>query len=900
MNDMDGSVSERSSPAELKERDLWEYAKTAGFSRRGFAVLLAAGGSAAVLAACGKKSSTPKTQKSVPADKIVIPPPDAKVVTTACKYCIVGCGYKAFVWPKGKEGGLKASENALKVDFPVDGNSGEWISPNMQNVVQYKGKPHHITIIPDWKTKVVNVGGDHSGRGGTTAPSLYNSKSPTKDRLKQPQLRVDDKLVPIPWDAALDLVADLSKHVLEKYGELAWGMKMFSYQFYENTYALTKLALGKIGTPAWVTHDKPASGSDTPGLSDAGIDAFSAAYKDWKLAEVIFVSGISLYETKSILFQQWVVPGGAKMIAVNPRRDFTAAWAEKNGGIFLQLKPGTDTVLNNAIARVILENGWEDNGFISKRTANASDLKKEEKWRRKMFGMTFSDYRKFILKDDAYKLGNAAKITGVPEEKIRKAAEMMAKPRRGGKRPITSLMLEKGNYWTHNYQNTASFASLGLLVGAGGSPGRMMARGGGHQRGMIKGGDYPTDKSPTNSKGNNVELNVDKWVAEGNVRFMWVVGATWLAGMGASQHLRDVVRDLTVESKQQLSSEDAFEEDDRKKVNVKKVVDVLKKRMEDGGMVLTQQEIYANPLTDFADIVLPAATWGEEDFARMQGERRLRLYGKFMDAPGDSKPDWWIAAEIAKRMGFDGFDWKNSNEVFEEASEKSIDTVHDYAPLVKRAKNKGKTGHEFLDKLGTTGIQCPIKEDGGKLVGTVRLHGDKFKTESGKAIFVKGDWSEVEPIQKKLEPSGDELWVTNMRTNETWSSMFDDVRVPFRRVRTPRNILEINPKDADDHDIESGDWVEVENDKVPTQSGGTYKAKFKAIAYVTDEVPPGITCSYFNADQGDLEQAANSVVSGETDPIMQRYQFKLGKGRIKGKGKSEWKDKMVFTPRNIA
>jgi arsenite oxidase large subunit len=79
---------------------------------------------------------------------------------------------------------------------------------------------------------------------------------------------------------------------------------MFSYQYYENTYALTKLALAKVRTPVWAPHDKPAAGSDTPGLSDAGIDAFSAAYEDWRDSDVIFVSGATLYETKSILFQE--------------------------------------------------------------------------------------------------------------------------------------------------------------------------------------------------------------------------------------------------------------------------------------------------------------------------------------------------------------------------------------------------------------------------------------------------------------------------------------------------------------------------------------------------------------------------------------------------------------------
>ena len=70
----------------------------------------------------------------------------------------------------------------------------------------------------------------------------------------------------------------------------------------------------------------------------------------------------------------------------------------------------------------------------------------------------------------------------------------------------------------------------------------------------------------------------------------------------------------------------------------------------------------------YADIVFPAATWGEDTFMRANGERRLRLYNRFYDPPGEAKPDWWIIANLAKRMGFDGFDWKDSNDVAEESA----------------------------------------------------------------------------------------------------------------------------------------------------------------------------------------------------------------------------------------
>ena len=52
-------------------------------------------------------------------------------------------------------------------------------------------------------------------------------------------------------------------------------------------------------------------------------------------------------------------------------------------------------------------------------------------------------------------------------------------------------------------------------------------------------------------------------------------------------------------------------------------------------------------VSEFADLMLPAATWGEVDVARMQGERRLRSYSKVMEPPGEAKPDWWIICELA-------------------------------------------------------------------------------------------------------------------------------------------------------------------------------------------------------------------------------------------------------------
>ncbi|HJO07847.1 MAG TPA: arsenate reductase (azurin) large subunit [Chloroflexota bacterium] len=820
------------------------------------------------------------------ANAVPLPPVDALVKTTACDYCVVGCGYKAYIWPLGEEGGRLASENALGIDYPAGPLSGKWVSPQMHTVVPVDGVMSNVIVIPDGDSDVVNVGGDHSIRGGTLAQKLYSPEKPTADRLKMPMLRTRGALQPIPWSVAIPLVARLSQYVLDEFDETAWAMKTYSYEYYENTYALTKFALGAIGTPAFAFHDKPNAGSDTPGLSDAGLNAFNASYEDWKNSEVIFMQGVEPYETKSILFGDWIRPGGAKIIFVNPRRTFTAAYAESTGGIHLQLIPGTDTVLNNALSRHIIEQGWHDAEFIAARTVSEADLALETGWRRQMFGRTFEQYRDWLLDDDTYTLASAAAITGVPVEKLQAAAALLAQPSAAGTRPKTSVMFEKGNYWTHNYVNTASVAALGLTLGAGGRPGQIMGRAGGHQRGTIKGASYPLAKSPDEYQGNKIELHLDRWAAEGNLRFAWVVGSTWPNAMAASQHIREILWKQTRTIGPDVTGH-----------TVDGAFDALKAKIDAGGLVFVQQEIYLNDASAFADIILPAATWGEADFTRMQGERRLRLYSRIVDAPGEAIPDWKIVSLVAREMGFEGFAWNNANEVFEEAAAWSEGGGHAYQALVDKAHTEGTTGHEYLRALGTHGIQCPISRgDDGKLIETRRIHDEKFSTTSGRAIFPRGDWGLVSKFQERIAPKGDEVWVSNFRANRLWQTGFDDVRKPYVIKRFPMNWIEISPGDAAARGIENSDLVEIVNDDVLTQTGGISSGSVTAVAYITDIVMDGVTALYFNYPGS----PANSVAPGLPEPINNQYGYKLGKGRLRRLGPSEFAESMSFAPRNLA
>lgn len=874
-------------------------------------------------------------------DEVPLPPKDATVHTTACAYCVVACGYKAYTWPvDGENGGPTAETNALGANFPGY-TLGPWVSPNQHNVVKVDGEDHHMVILPDFQTQVVNRNGNHSIRGGTLALKCYNENTATRDRLLYPQVRVNGNLERVSWDDAIEIMAAVSQHVLNNHGESAWAMKTYSYEFFENTYAISKLASGAIKTPAQAVHDAPARGADTAGLDDSGIINFNASYDDWQAADVLFISGTDPFESKTIVFTEYMMKG-PKLIMVLPRRSTGVAFAEANGGLYLQIIPGTDTVLHMAISRYIVEQGWQDQAFLDEWISTPWEINagmgrgtRNTPWQWRttwgQFGTDWPSYKDWLLSQSEAELANASRITGIPEAQIIQAAEMLTGAG-AAERPKASFGLEKGNYWSNNYMNTASFAAMGLICGAGNRPGQVVARLGGHQRGWMGAASYPRDKSPEKLPGRRkIELDLDRWVEAGKVRFVWVIGTTWTASMAASQELAQRFRDMTRDNPHQITSLDTQE-----------IIDTLIQRVESGGMVVVNSDIYpVQPInTEFADIVLPAAAWGEHAGTRCNGERRLRLYSKLYDAPGEAKPDWWAIAQFARKMGFEGFEWEDDNDVFEEAARFSRGGILEYYALVWKAKRDGKKGHDALAEFGTTGIQTPIRYEQGELVGTKRLHDSTlhlespegptihskwlthFKTQTGKAMFIKTSWSLFSDFFEEIKPRPEEgeFWITNGRINEVWQSAFDDIRKPYIENRWPDTFAEINSEDAARLGIESGDEIRMFSDRVLIQDSGFNRIKSEemnftwmlnngrirkgkgeafAVAIVTDAVPPGVIFTNFL----EPKSPANSLVHRVPDPITNRYRFKLGTGQVERIGESPYKNDlryMSFKARDIA
>ena len=213
--------------------------------------------------------------------------------------------------------------------------------------------------------------------------------------------------------------------------------------------------------------------------------------------------------------------------------------------------------------------------------------------------------------------------------------------------------------------------------------------------------------------------------------------------------------------------------------------------------MIWNQDIYLDdPIgARYADIIIPAADWGEDTFTRANGERRIRLYPNIYDAPGDAKPDWWIIAQLSKKMGFEGCDWENSNQVLEVGSRRSRRSRKDFHAVKIVVHREGKTLHEKLGEFGTKGIQGPVlMRADGTLEKTKRLHdvnrvlpedgpfGPKmfnknqthFNTQPGKCNLQKAPWELFSSYWEWMKPREGEIRMTSGRINERWQSGYDD------------------------------------------------------------------------------------------------------------------------------
>jgi arsenite oxidase large subunit len=809
-------------------------------------------------------------------DNLPIPPKDAEHYTTACQYCSAGCGYNVYVWPVGRNGSARNNAFGIDLSSPSPMLSGHSYSETMHNVITRKnGLRYNLAIVPAKESRINK--GDYSIRGGTNAIAAWSETGYTKNRLKNPLLRKGDSFAAISWADAIEIIATLIRASIDKYGADSIAMKFYDHGSsgvgFEDNWAAGKLFLSGIKTNYLSIHNRPAYNSEVWGSRERGVHELNYDVDDARLADTVVLWGANTYEAATILYTEHIMPnlqGGSidekkrefeagepaaegYLIVVDPRKNASVTVAEaiaKDRVLHLRPNLGTDWILANAIARIAWENGWYDKMFLEKRT----DMQ------------TFGEYKTKSLQlsrklNDV--LSEAQRITGVSRKEMEQAAEWIARPKNGGFRRRTLTIYEKGIIWNmKNYDQVASITQLNVLTANIGRVGTGCGRQGGHQEGYVR----PPAPTPGSIYAGGPPKNVDKYLTGGGGKIYWVGATDPYLSTPNSQFFRKVLK------KRSATLLDHIDEGgvpaDPKEL-VARVLDAFEKT---DGLFMIVQDIYMTQTGNDAMLILPAAAWGEAAETSINCHSRLlRIYDKFMDAPGEALPDWKILSMVGMRLRalytaagnqemadrFRDMDWKSDEEVFLAGSRTFGDNR---IPETEEAKLSAEcyTGvtHQILRKLGNTGIQTPVRIDPatGALAGTKRRYKYSFATKDGLFKWYGTDpWSGYPAeVAKYVNNPNYPFWFTTGRSQLIWQTMYHDRYLPEKYFALPLPYIEVHPEDASRLAVRSGDMVEVFNEE------GTSVA----LVYVNDACRPGLVFGIMYHAKGSM----NNLTSAYTDP----------------------------------
>jgi len=550
------------------------------------------------------------------------------------------------------------------------------------------------------------------------------------------------------WDEALDLAADKITEIVIKHGGDALGTFCSAKTTNEDNYLFQKFVRAVLGTNNIDHCSRLCHAASVAGLQIAiGSSAMSNSIAEMKDLEVFIVTGSNTSETHPVIstfLREAVIKNGAKLIVIDPRQIEMSRFAE----FYLQLKPGTDVVLFQALANVIVEEGLYDSPFIDARVEG------------------FEEYNP-SLKD--FTPEYAEEICGVPADLIRSAAKLYA----GANRAAI--------YWgmgisqsVHGTDNAISLANLALLTGNLGKPGTGLnpLRGQNNVQGCSDSGGLP-NVYPGYQLVSDPEIRAkfeNKWGVDLDPE----PGLTTMEMVDAAEN--GVIKGYYIMGENPMMSEP----------------DLLHARHVMEGMeFVLYQDIFMNETGEYADVILPALSFAEKDGTFTNSDRRVQLIRRAILPPGEARPDWQIIQELAIRvenkLGLKtsaGFDFIHPADVWVEMAELT-------PPF------QGIT-HSRVNRESGVHWPCPTEDH----PGTPYLFADTFPRGRGKLTQLSYRPSAELPDIKYpfILSTGRVLYHWHGGTM-TRRSKLDDI--------FPEAIVEIHPWDAEEIGISSGDRVKV-------------------------------------------------------------------------------------------
>jgi assimilatory nitrate reductase catalytic subunit len=629
-------------------------------------------------------------------------------------------------------------------------------------------------IIEHDATQVTGVRGDpdhpaNFGRLCTKGSTLHLTMTPQAmaQRLTHPQLRAskDEARGRVSWDEALDHAADKFAAAIAEHGPDSVAFYISGQLLTEDYYVFNKLAKGLIGTNNVDTNSRLCMSSAVSGYkATLGADAPPCSYEDIDHADCLLIAGANPAWAHPVLFRRIeaarVARPDMKLIVVDPRRTDTAEAAD----LHLAIQPGTDIALFNAMLHVLL---WEDRVDLDYIRAHTEGF----------------DQLKAIVRD--YTPAMVADICGVKAEDIVTAARWF-----GASPAALSLYCQGLNQSSHGTDNNAALIHLHLATGKIGKPGC---------------GPFSLTGQPNAMGGREV----------GGMANL-LSGHRDLANAGHRAEVAALWGVPDVPAKPGLTAVELFEAVGRGEIKAlwiactnpaQSLPDLNKVHAALAAcpFVVLQEVSAATDTAAFADLLLPAAGWGEKEGTVTNSERRISRVRAAVPAPGEARADWKIAADFARRLEARSRRLRDGDfqPLFAYAAPEEIFNEH-RATTVGRDLDIGGISYALLESAGPQ--QWP--RAAGAVAGTPRLYADgRFPTASGRACFKAVQHRPTAETTDARLP----LHLNSGRLRDQWHGMSRSGVVPRLFAHTPEPVLEMHARDMERRDIRDGDLVTLRN-----------------------------------------------------------------------------------------
>ncbi len=520
-------------------------------------------------------------------------------------------------------------------------------------------------------------------------------------RLLQPMRRLQRGAAPQPidWNAALDLAGERIAHTLREHGPDAIGLYLSGQLLTEDYYVFNKLARALIGTNNVDTNSRLCMSSAVAGYKlTLGADAPPACYEDLDHARTLFIAGSNLAWAHPILMRRLEDARRAdpqqKWIVVDPRRTETAAMAD----LHLQIQPGTDITLCHGIAHLLLWENLTDPAYIAAHTQG------------------FEALRDLVRNHTPRAVAQAC---GIAEADLVQAARWFGAvdPRApAGRWPTLSLYCQGLNQSINGTHNNAALINLHLLTGQIGKPGA---------------GPLSLTGQPNAMGGREVGALANQLAAHrdlANPQHRAEMAALWGVHELPSQPGKSALEMFEAAADGAIKLLWIACTNPAQSLPHQSMVRRALERCE---FVIVQEAFRTTATGAFADLLLPAATWGEKAGSVTNSERRISRVRAAVPPPGEARADWRIVADVAQRLEL-GLRKPRTDGAASGFAFASPEAVWNEHRDTTRGRDLDITGLSYA-MLDTDGPQqWPLP--GGAALGCQRLYADgRFAFDDGRA-----------------------------------------------------------------------------------------------------------------------------------------------------------------------